>query len=102
MYTLSELSNDGHVYAEKQQMIEKGSELLEAAPETVVMTMDEMLKKSELIQEKDIVRTDDEGNRIDPIYLPPFFFAEVGVAAKLKKNWLLHLQGTMSAAKSGD
>ena len=85
MYTLSELSNDGHVYAEKKQLIEKGSELLEAAPETVVMTMDEMLKKSELIQEKDIVRTDDEGNRIDPIYLPPFFFAEVGVAAKLKK-----------------
>ena len=85
MYTLSELSNDGHVYAEKQQLIEKASELLEAAPETVVMTMDEMLKKSELIQEKDIVRTDDEGNRIDPIYLPPFFYAEVGVAAKLKK-----------------
>ncbi len=85
MYTLSELSNDGHVYAEKKQLIEKGSELLEAAPETVVMTMDEMLKKSELIQEKDIVRTDDEGNRIDPIYLPPFFYAEVGVAAKLKK-----------------
>ena len=85
MYTLSELSNDGHVYAEKQQLIEKASELLEAAPETVVMTMDEMLKKSELIQEKDIVRTDDEGNRIDSIYLPPFFFAEVGVAAKLKK-----------------
>ena len=85
MYTLSELSNDGHVYAEKKQLIEKGSELLEAAPEIVVMTMDEMLKKSELIREKDIVRTDDEGNRIDPIYLPPFFFAEVGVAAKLKK-----------------
>ena len=85
MYTLSELSNDGHVYAEKKQLIEKGSELLEAAPEIVVMTMDEMLKKSELIREKDIVRTDDEGNMIDPIYLPPFFFAEVGVAAKLKK-----------------
>ena len=85
MYTLSELSNDGHVYAEKNQLIEKGSELLEAAPETVVMTMDEMLKKSELIREKDIVRTDDEGNRIEPIYLPPFFFAEMGVAAKLKK-----------------
>ena len=85
MYTLSELSNDGHVYTEKQQLIEKGAELLEAAPETVVMTMDEMLKKNELIMEKEIVRLDDDGNRIDPIYLPPFFFAEVGVAAKLKK-----------------
>ncbi len=85
MYTLSELSNEGHVYAEKQQLIDKASELLEAAPETVVMTMDDMLRKEELILEKDIVRTDEEGNRITAIYLPPFFYAEVGVAGKLRK-----------------
>lgn len=85
MYTLSELSNEGHVFAEKQQLIEKASELLEASPETVVMTMDEMLKKEELILEKNIVRTDENGKQILPIYLPPFYFAEVGVAGKLKK-----------------
>lgn len=85
MYTLSELSNEGHVFAEKQQLIEKASELLEASPETVVMTMDEMLKKEELILEKNIVRTDEEGNMVTAIYLPPFYFAEVGVAGKLKK-----------------
>jgi len=85
MYTLSELSNDGHVFAEKQQLIDKASELLEASPETVVMTMDDMLKKEELILEKNIVRTDEEGNKITAIYLPPFFYAEVGVAGKLKK-----------------
>ena len=85
MYTLSELSNDGHVFAEKQQLIDKASELLEASTETVIMTMDEMLRKEELILEKNIVRTDEEGNKITAIYLPPFFFAEVGVAGKLKK-----------------
>jgi len=85
MYTLSELSNDGHVFAEKQQLIDKASELLEASPETVIMTMDDMLKKEELILEKNIVRTDEEGNKITAIYLPPFFYAEVGVAGKLKK-----------------
>ncbi len=85
MYTLSELSNEGHVYAEKQQLIDKASELLEAAPETVVMTVDDMLRKEELIPEKDIVRTDEDGNRITAIYLPPFFYAEVGVAGKLRK-----------------
>ena len=85
MYTLSELSNDGHVFAEKQQLIDKASELLEASPETVIMTMDDMLKKEELILEKNIVRTDEEGNNITAIYLPPFFYAEVGVAGKLKK-----------------
>ncbi len=85
MYALSELSNDGHVFAEKQQLIDRASELLEASPETVIMTMDEMLRKEELILEKNIVRTDEEGNKITAIYLPPFFYAEVGVAGKLKK-----------------
>ena len=85
MYTLSELSNEGHVYAEKQQLIDTAAQLLEASPETVTMTMDEMLKNGDLIQEKNIVRTDEDGNLITPIYLPPFFFAEVGAASKLKK-----------------
>ncbi|MGN0167842.1 MAG: ATP-dependent RecD-like DNA helicase [Acetatifactor sp.] len=85
MYTLSELSNEGHVYAEKQQLIEKASELLEASPETIIMTMDDMLLKEELIQEKNIVRRDENGNEIQAIYLPPFYYAEVGVAGKLKK-----------------
>jgi exodeoxyribonuclease V alpha subunit len=85
MYTLSELSNDGHVYAEKQQLIDKVSKLLEASPETVIMTMDEMIKQEELIQEKNITKTDEDGNNIIPIYLPPFYFAEIGVAGKLKK-----------------
>ncbi len=85
MYTLSELSNDGHVYAEKQQLIDKASELLEAEPANITMTMDDMLLKEELILEKNISKTDDEGNQVTPIYLPPFYYAEVGVAGKLKK-----------------
>ncbi len=85
MYTLSELSNEGHVYAEKQQLTDKASELLEASPETIIMTMDDMLKREELIQEKNIVHEDENGSRVNAIYLPPFYFAEVGVAGKLKK-----------------
>ena len=85
MYTLSELSNEGHVYAEKQQLIDTASELLEASSETVVMTMDDMISKGELILEKNIIKTDEEGNTIEAVYLPPFYFAEVGVASKLKK-----------------
>ena len=85
MYTLSELSNEGHVYAEKQQLIKAASELLEAEAENVIMTMDEMLKKEDLIQEKNIIKTDENGNSQEVIYLPPFFFAEVGTASKLRK-----------------
>lgn len=85
MYTLSELSNEGHVYAERQQLIDKASGLLEASPETIVMTMDEMLKQGDLIREQNITKTDDGGNPVTAIYLPPFYYAEVGAAGKLKK-----------------
>ena len=85
MYTLSELSNDGHVYAGKQQLIDKACELLEASPETIIMTMDEMLKSEELILEKDIKKENEDGGEVVAIYLPPFYYAEVGVAGKLKK-----------------
>ena len=85
MYTLSELSNDGHVYAEKKQLLKAASELLGAEEEFLVMTMDDMLKKEELIQEKTIKKIDAEGNVIEAVYLPPFYFAEIGVAGKLKK-----------------
>ncbi len=73
MYTLSELADEGHVYAQKEQLMEKASVLLEAEEGCVVMTMDEMLANRDLIREG-------EG-----IYLPPFYYAELGVANKLIK-----------------
>ncbi|MGN1313858.1 MAG: ATP-dependent RecD-like DNA helicase [Lachnospiraceae bacterium] len=85
MYTLSELSNDGHVYAEKKQLIKAASELLEAEESYIVMTMDEMLSKQDLIQEKTIVKLNESNEPIEAIYLPPFYYAEIGVAGKMKK-----------------
>ncbi len=73
MYTLSELAGEGHVYAHKEQLIRKAAVLLEADEGCVVMTMDQMLKDKDLIQEEDAV------------YLPPFYYAETGTANKLKR-----------------
>lgn len=59
------------------------------------MTMDQMLKDEELIREKimvpqfapDEVIPEDAAKEVERecIYLPPFYYAEVGVANKLKK-----------------
>lgn len=73
MYTLSELADDGHVFAEKEQLIERAVELLEAESEYIIMTMNHMLKEKDLIQDE------------DAIYLPPFYYAEIGTANKLLK-----------------
>ncbi len=95
MYTLSELANDGHVYAERNQLIKKAADLLEAEESCIIMTMDQMLHDEELIREKVMVAQFQEGDDIpedaaaeiekECIYLPPFYFAEVGVANKLKR-----------------
>lgn len=73
MYTLSELADEGHVFAVKEQLVEKAVALLEAEREYIIKTMDQMLKEKDLIQEE------------DAIYLPPFYYAETGTANKLLK-----------------
>ena len=95
MYTLSELADEGHVYAERDQLIKKAAELLEADENCIIMTMDQMFQDEELIREKIMVPQFAEGEMApedaakeiekECIYLPPFYFAEVGVANKLKK-----------------
>ena len=49
MYTLSELADEGHVYAERGQLIRKAAALLEAEDTSIIMTMDQMMKDEELI-----------------------------------------------------
>lgn len=73
MYTLSTLADDGHVFAVRKQLMEKAVALLEAEEEFIIMTIDQMLKEKDLIQEE------------DAIYLPPFYYAEMGTAKKLLK-----------------
>ena len=70
-YTLNQLSDDGHVYAIEEQLVESAIKLLEADEEPIRQAMSEMLSSEELKQEK------------DAIYLPPFYFSEVGTARKI-------------------
>lgn len=84
-YTLSKLSNEGHVYAEKQQLIDKAGELLDTVPENIVTTLDEMLQKEELISEKIVLGLGEKTPPATAVYLPPFYYAEIGVAGKLRK-----------------
>jgi len=70
-YTLNELSNDGHVYAVADQLVNSAKTLLEADEEPIRQAMEEMINAEELILEE------------DAIYLPPFYYSEKGTARKL-------------------
>ena len=73
LYTLSKLSEDGHVYSEREQLVKSAKELLQADEEHIVQALDQMIEAEDLI-------LDDEA-----LFLPPFYYAEVGVANKIKR-----------------
>ena len=85
MYTLSELSNQGHVYALRRQLVCEATKLLEAEEGCIEMTLQEMLRSQDVILEKTLLKEGEDGEPAEPVYLPPFFFAEIGVAGKLRK-----------------
>jgi len=74
LYALNQLSNDGHCFAYRRQLVEEAYKLLEVEVESVESAIDNMLKEGSLIP-------DDE----DALYLPVFYHCEVGVARRLKK-----------------
>ncbi len=71
LYTLNKLSESGHCYALREQLIDRAGELLEVETPELEITLDEMLRTSDVIKDE------------EAIYLPPFYFAEEGCARKV-------------------
>ena len=79
LYTLNKLAEYGHCYGTREQMLETGAKLLEVDESLLTMTLDEMVRTN------DVVTTEIPDNGATAIYLPPFFYSEVGVENRLKK-----------------
>ncbi|KNY27335.1 AAA ATPase [Pseudobacteroides cellulosolvens ATCC 35603 = DSM 2933] len=73
VYTINELSNDGHCFAKKEQLIIKASEILEVDQELIGSTINTMLMDKTVISDE-----------ADAIFLPPFYYSEVGVAKRIR------------------
>ena len=86
MYTLNKLAEEGHCYAEREQLLETGSKLLEVESSFLAETLDIM------IQSEDVIITPIPETENNAIYLPPFFYAEVGVQNRLTR--ILHTAAT--------
>ncbi len=83
LYTLNKLSENGHCYAVREQLIETATKLLEVEDSSLEMTLDEMLRTDDVIKDE------------DAIYLPPFFFSELGCAKRLQKLMVANRQVIM-------
>lgn len=70
-YTLNKLAENGHCYAKREQLVKKAEQLLEVEEGELEITLDEMLRSEDVIQDE------------EAIYLPPYYFSESGCAKKL-------------------
>ncbi len=71
LYTLNQLAEDGHVYAEQDQLVETATKLLEAEEVSVREVLASMIETKDVIVDNEVV------------YLPPFYYAEDGSAKRL-------------------
>lgn len=72
LYTLNELAEEGHVYAEPEQLVEAAVKLLEAEETPVRQALASMMEAKDVIADNEM------------IYLPPFYHAENGSAKRLQ------------------
>jgi exodeoxyribonuclease V alpha subunit len=73
LYTLGKLSDEGHCFATRDQLLEEAATILEAPTEACVTQLDGLVHEKALIAEDEAV------------YLPPFFFAEHGTASRIRR-----------------
>ncbi len=79
MYTLNKMTEDGHCYAEREQLIETGSTLLDVSTDLLTDALNEMIQAEDV----KIVRIPDSEDYA--IYLPPYYYSEIGICKRLEK-----------------
>lgn len=79
LYALNKLSEEGHCYSTREQLLKTGTELLEVEESLLSDALEEMIRNEDLRTE---LLPDEEGSAI---YLPVFYFAEIGTARRLSE-----------------
>ena len=81
LYTLNRLSDEGHCFATRDMLLKTGAELLEVGENLLSLTLEEMIQAEDVKTEALI----DGDERKVAIYLPPFYFSEIGTARRLNE-----------------
>jgi len=81
LHALSALSDEGHCYATRSQLLSEGVQLLEVSIPACEEQLDVLIRQTALIAED----ADDQAPGNQAIYLPPFFMGERGVTSRLRR-----------------
>ena len=75
LYTLKQLSDDGHCYATREMLLDKGEQILDVKQELLQEAIGRMIAGHDVIAE-----SGDDG---EALYLPVYYYSEVGASQKL-------------------
>lgn len=99
IFSLNEMSNDGHVYAPQEHLTERASELLNTNPELIPPALERLTKEDRIRPDKIPIQATSDSDpslggiaesqaqynvQAPAIYLTPFYFGEMGVAERLR------------------
>jgi len=94
LYVLNQLADEGHVYAPQQELLARGTEMLDVPVEMVAEGIEALAGRGEVRREAiSCALTEDTAGEQAPgeaqaIYLPPFYYSEIGAANQLRR--MLH------------
>ena len=77
IYTLNKLSDEGHCFAFKDTLVDKSAELLDVDKEILTPAINQMAEKKDIILDFSF-----DENKI-AIYLPIYYYSEIGAASRL-------------------
>ena len=84
LFTMNQMSNDGHCFATREELLKAAGEILEVDDHLLHMTLDEMIRVQDLIAETKYAVGSEFNHFPQVIYLPPFYYSETGSARRLK------------------
>ncbi len=89
-YTLSQMAGDGHVYAPQGELVHESRRILEVPPELVAEGIEGLASEQQVLVESMTYEAADDHppatllQEEKAVYLPPFYYGEIGVANRLK------------------
>jgi len=97
-YTLSQMANEGHVFAPRGQLIHESCRILEVPGDLVAQSINDLSAERQLHVEplaydlpadhqapaQALLEAPSEATSVEAVYLPPFYYGELGVATRLQ------------------
>lgn len=83
LYILENMNQEGHVYSPEDELIQKAAELLTIEPKVLLPAI-AILAESEFVVVDDLSSGEPSSNIVKAIYLTPYYYAERGLATRLK------------------